>query len=133
LFHPERNAAEAGESRLGPLSPGRNRLNKCRLPRGVLAHLHIEFNIYRLPGGEGGIRTLGTGYPVRQISNAASVVARWVLDETPWDSEGHEKDRSASSHLLSSVRPRLAESHSVREVITTLTPSDQQTAVEEGI
>jgi len=27
----------------------------------------------RLAGGEGGIRTLGTGYPVRQISNAASM------------------------------------------------------------
>jgi hypothetical protein len=43
------------ESWLQKGSPGRNRLNKRRLPRGVLAHLHIEFNIYRLPGGE--IRT----------------------------------------------------------------------------
>jgi hypothetical protein len=27
------------------------------------------FELRRLHGGEGGIRTLGTGYPVRQISN----------------------------------------------------------------
>jgi hypothetical protein len=47
----------------------------------------------------GGIRTLGTGYPVREICNAASVVARWVLDETPWDSEDPSARRLKTSPL----------------------------------
>ena len=37
-------------------------------------------------GGEGGIRTLGTGYPVRQISNATPVRERRHLGKTPQDS-----------------------------------------------
>ena len=37
----------------------------------------------RLVGGEGGIRTLGTGYPVRQISNIAPVREHRHLSKTP--------------------------------------------------
>ena len=35
----------------------------------ILGRLRRVAKHYRLCGGEGGIRTLGTGYPVRQISN----------------------------------------------------------------
>jgi hypothetical protein len=51
LFRAERIPAEARESGISPPSPVRFRRNEPRLPRGVLAYLQIEGNIYRLCGG----------------------------------------------------------------------------------
>jgi hypothetical protein len=59
LFRAERILAEARQSGISPPSPVRYRRNEPRLPRGVLAYLQIEGNIYRLPGGASWIRTLG--------------------------------------------------------------------------
>ena len=42
---------------------------QARRHAGIFRSLQIVVKHYRLGGGEGGIRTLGTGYPVRQISN----------------------------------------------------------------
>jgi hypothetical protein len=42
----------------------------------IFRHVQIVGKQYRLCGGEGGIRTLGTGYPVRQISNLVPSTTR---------------------------------------------------------
>jgi hypothetical protein len=42
----------------------------------IFRHLQIVGKQYRLCDGEGGIRTLGTGYPVRQISNLVPSTTR---------------------------------------------------------
>src|SRR5208282_4802482 len=42
----------------------------------ICRYLQIVGKQYRLCGGEGGIRTLGTGYPVRQISNLVPSTTR---------------------------------------------------------
>src|SRR5271166_5113612 len=42
----------------------------------ICRYLQIVGKHYRLCGGEGGIRTLGTGYPVRQISNLVPSTTR---------------------------------------------------------
>src|SRR5208337_2916610 len=49
---------------------------KAPRPTRICCHLQIVVKYYRLCGGEGGIRTLGTGYPVRQISNLVPSTTR---------------------------------------------------------
>ena len=52
--------------------------SSAQAPRhaGIFRSLQIVGKHYRLCGGEGGIRTLGTGYPVRQISNLVPSTTR---------------------------------------------------------
>ena len=44
-----------------------------RTPRRKRPRIALSSEKRNKTGGEGGIRTLGTGYPVRQISKAASM------------------------------------------------------------
>jgi len=56
-----------------------------RVPGVPCRNLQIVEKQHRLVGGEGGIRTLGTGYPVRQISKATPVRDQRRFDKTPQD------------------------------------------------
>jgi Sulfotransferase domain len=74
--------------------------------------LHNVGKHAKLGGGEGGIRTLGTGYPVRQISNATrfanGVTSARLLKTVP------SMGRWLSSSTA--IPPSLTESHLVREI-----------------
>src|SRR5579872_1307069 len=54
---------------------GSHRRRKGRVV-AIYRDLQVVGECYRLVGGEGGIRTLGTGYPVRQISNLVPSTTR---------------------------------------------------------
>jgi hypothetical protein len=54
-----------------------------------------------------GIRTLGTGYPVRQISNVAAVRERRHLSKTPQDSIPHWKDDLVARQRSHPISPNL--------------------------
>jgi hypothetical protein len=61
--------------RLLALSGAANRANRL-VHAPIRCLLLIVCESYKLCGGEGGIRTLGTGYPVRQISNLVPSTTR---------------------------------------------------------
>jgi hypothetical protein len=81
------NRAQRGFAKFGRFAPRRLSLGP-QCGGKSCAHARISLNslecpiIERLVGGERGIRTLGTGYPVRQISNAVSVWEKLVSNKT---------------------------------------------------
>src|SRR6202011_710858 len=73
------NEARGNPSRPGASSDARQagRIYDCnRVPHRVCTSTLARGRGPYMAGGEGGIRPLGTGYPVRQISNVASVWER---------------------------------------------------------
>jgi len=110
ITRPQReNRNYVGTARMCALSGAMGRAHRHCHARSLRTSPENPPNL-RLGGGEGGIRTLGTGYPVRQISNATPVREWCHLSETPPDQYPLWQDGSVARQLAHLVSPSLVES-----------------------